>query len=62
MNWEETLNQLENGLVRSAQKENGKWVAQTKIKEAILAAFKAGELKEFDGGFVDKHNLPSRKI
>ena len=62
MNWEETLNQLENGLVRSAQKENGKWVAQTKIKEAILAAFKAGELKEFDGGFVDKHNLPSRKF
>lgn len=62
MNWEETLDLLEKGLVRAAIKENGKWVAQTQVKEAILAAFKAGELKAFPGGFVDKHNLPAREF
>lgn len=62
MNWQETLDLLEKGLVRSAQKIDGKWVAQTEVKEAILQAFKAGELKEFAGGFVDKHNLPTREF
>lgn len=62
MNWQETLDLLEKGLVRSAMKVDGKWVAQTQVKEAILAAFKAGELKEFAGGFVDKHNLPAREF
>lgn len=62
MNWQETLDFLEKGLVRSAKKVDGKWSAQTEIKEAILDAFKAGELKEFEGGFVDKHNLPARKF
>lgn len=62
MNWQETLDLLEKGIVRSAIKENGKWVAQTQVKEAILAAFKAGELKEFPNGFVDKHNLPAREF
>ncbi len=64
MNWQETLDQLEKGTVRSAQKIDGKWVAQKEVKEAILAAFKAGELKEFSDehfhGFVDKHNLAPR--
>ncbi|HXH29410.1 MAG TPA: 2,3,4,5-tetrahydropyridine-2,6-dicarboxylate N-succinyltransferase [Bacteriovoracaceae bacterium] len=66
MNWQETLDLLEKGTVRSAVKENGKWVAQREVKEAILAAFKAGELKEFSDcgftGFVDKHNLAPRKF
>lgn len=62
MNWQETLDALEKGSVRSAQKIDGKWVAQKEVKEAILAAFKAGELKEFSGGFVDKHNLPAREF
>ena len=62
MNWQETLDLLEKGLVRSAQKIDGKWVAQKEVKEAILAAFKAGELKEFAGGFVAKHNLPAREF
>lgn len=67
MNWMETLDLLEKGLVRSAFKnELGKWIAQTEVKEAILAAFRAGELKEFSDahypGFVDKHNLPPRSF
>jgi 2,3,4,5-tetrahydropyridine-2,6-dicarboxylate N-succinyltransferase len=65
MNWQETLDLLESGQVRAAIKnENGKWEAQKEVKEAILAAFKAGELKEFSDahypGFVDKHNLAPR--
>lgn len=62
MNWQETLDLLEKGTVRSATKVDGKWVANKEVKEAILAAFKAGELKEFAGGFVDKHNLPAREF
>jgi 2,3,4,5-tetrahydropyridine-2-carboxylate N-succinyltransferase len=62
MNWEETLNLLEKGTVRAAQKVDGKWVAQKEVKEAILAAFKAGELKEFENGFVDKHNMGPRSF
>lgn len=62
MNWQETLDLLEKGMVRAATKVNGKWVANKEVKEAILAAFKAGELKEFPGGFVDKHNLPAREF
>lgn len=62
MNWQETLDLLEKGMVRSANKVNDKWVANKEVKEAILAAFKAGDLKEFAGGFVDKHNLPAREF
>ena len=54
--WEKTLNDLEAGLVRSANFINGKWVANTEVKAQILEAFKAGVLKE-ENGFVDKHNL-----
>lgn len=62
MNWQETLDLLERGLVRSAEKVDGKWVANTEVKQAILAAFKAGELAQFPNGFVDKHNLPPREF
>ncbi len=65
-NWETTLKKFETGEVRAANKIDGKWCANTEAKEAILAAFKAGELKEFGAenfpGFVDKHNLPARKF
>jgi 2,3,4,5-tetrahydropyridine-2-carboxylate N-succinyltransferase len=54
--WEKTLNDLEAGVVRSANFINGAWVANTEVKSLILEAFKAGVLKE-ENGFVDKHNL-----
>lgn len=64
MSWEDVLNKLETGELRSANKVDGKWVANTEVKSAILEAFKAGELKEFSEtghkGFVDKHNLAAR--
>jgi 2,3,4,5-tetrahydropyridine-2,6-dicarboxylate N-succinyltransferase len=62
--WKEALGLLEKGEIRSASKIDGKWIANTEVKSAILAAFRAGELKEFSAenyvGFVDKHNLPPR--
>ncbi|HEX6982400.1 MAG TPA: 2,3,4,5-tetrahydropyridine-2,6-dicarboxylate N-succinyltransferase [Balneolaceae bacterium] len=64
-NWEEILDQLEQGEVRAAEPQADGWVANVKIKEAILASFKAGKNTEFSGiydGFVDKHNLPPRRF
>jgi 2,3,4,5-tetrahydropyridine-2,6-dicarboxylate N-succinyltransferase len=61
INWKEMLDKLEKGEVRSAYKDdNGEWKSNTQVKEAILAAFKAGENVVYDGdwkGFVDKNNL-----
>lgn len=61
MHFEEVLNNLENGTVRSANFINGHWVANTEIKTFILEAFKAGTLKE-ENGFVDKHTLMPQKF
>lgn len=58
--WEKTLNDLEAGLVRSAQYIDGLWQANTEVKNDILQAFKAGNLAMMEGGFVDKHNLPAQ--
>lgn len=54
--WQETLEALESGEVRSAQKQGSEWIANTQVKQEILNAFKAGQLVEHQG-FVDKHNL-----
>jgi 2,3,4,5-tetrahydropyridine-2-carboxylate N-succinyltransferase len=66
MTWQQTLTDLETGKVRAAeQNSKGIWQVNTSVKQAILAAFKAGENIEFDGiyrGFVDKHNLPAREF
>lgn len=66
MEWKEILDGLEKGTLRAANKVDGVWQANTEVKQGILAAFKAGELKEFGDhhfhGFVDKHNLPARSF
>lgn len=64
-NWEEILEKLEKGEIRSANPKGDGWEANTEVKEAILASFKAGKNTEYSGiynGFVDKHNLPPRKF
>ena len=64
-NWEQILEKLEKGEIRSATPEGLTWEANTKVKEAILASFKDGINTEYSGiynGFVDKHNLPPRKF
>ncbi len=63
MNWEKILDQLEEGTVRAAEPEGDGWAANVEVKEAILAAFKAGKNVKYGGiydGFVDKDNLPPR--
>lgn len=65
LNWDEILDKLERGELRAANPDENGWVANVKVKEAILAAFKAGKNTEYSGiyeGFVDKHNLPPRKF
>lgn len=56
MNYETILDDLEKGLVRSAEYKDGKWHVNTHVKEAILEAFKNGKLVQFNE-FVDKHNI-----
>lgn len=65
MDWKEILNQLEDGTVRAATPVVNGWVANREVKEAILAAFRAGKNSNYDGiydGFVDKDNLPPRRF
>ncbi len=57
----QTLRDLESGKIRSAVKENGRWIANIEVKEAILEAFRSGEMIEH-GSFVDKHNLLPQKF
>ncbi len=59
--WEQTLRDLESGKVRSAVKKNGRWEANITVKEAILEAFRAGVMTEYEM-FVDKHNLLPQKF
>jgi 2,3,4,5-tetrahydropyridine-2-carboxylate N-succinyltransferase len=63
MDWNKILDQLEKGTVRAAEPDGEFWSANTEVKEAILAAFKAGKNVEYGGiyeGFVDKENIPPR--
>lgn len=63
MDWQKILDQLENGEIRAAEPKNNHWAANVEVKQAILAAFKAGKNVEYGGiydGFVDKDNLPPR--
>jgi 2,3,4,5-tetrahydropyridine-2-carboxylate N-succinyltransferase len=57
---------LETGTMRSAQKVEGRWHANTEVKIAILEIFKSGKLQNCNStnylGFVDKHNLPVRNF
>jgi len=61
MDWNEVLNKLETGELRSATLVDGKWEANVEVKQAILSAFKAGELKQM-GDYVDKHNLAPQEF
>ena len=54
------------GKVRAAEKQNGRWVVNTWVKQGILLGFRLGELSEMggDGGlsFVDKDTFPARNF
>ncbi len=61
-NWQEILQQLEQGTLRVATKTANGWKVNQEVKEAILAAFKAGENVKLESGYIDKHNLPPREF
>ncbi len=60
------LAELEKGAVRAAVRDaDGVWVAESWVKEGILAAFRFGVLAEFASGslsFVDKDTIPPRRF
>jgi 2,3,4,5-tetrahydropyridine-2,6-dicarboxylate N-succinyltransferase len=63
MDWKTILDQLEKGTVRAASPDGDTWKANVEVKEAILAAFKAGKNVNYGGiydGFVDKETIPPR--
>ena len=61
----ETLEALEKGELRVAEKVDGVWKVNTHVKEVILAGFKLGAVKEMSQGqfsYFDKETFPVRKF
>ena len=61
----ETLDALERGELRVAEKVDGVWKVNTHVKEVILAGFKLGAVKEMSQGqfsFFDKETFPVRQF
>lgn len=59
------LSALERGEVRVAQKIDGVWKVNKKVKETILAGFKLGKIKDMSEGqfsFFDKDTFPVRQF
>ncbi len=70
-NFEQVFNDLERGILRSANFINGEWVANVDVKKAILEGFREGHLvpmpqnmanAEGVFSFVDKHTIPTQKF
>ena len=60
-----TIDQLEKGEIRVAEKIDGKWVVNKWVKEVILAGFKLGAITDMSQGqfsFFDKETFPVRKF
>lgn len=60
-----TMAALEAGTVRVANKDAGRWVVNTRVKEIILSGFRLGRLTAMNCGifdFVDKDTYPVRKF
>jgi 2,3,4,5-tetrahydropyridine-2-carboxylate N-succinyltransferase len=61
----EFRDQLTRGNIRSAEKIDGRWVANAWVKHGILLGFRLGELTESNCGaltFVDKDTFPPRQF
>ncbi len=61
----QVLDALERGELRVAQKVNGVWEVNRKVKEIILAGFKLGVVKDMSQGqfsFFDKDTFPVREF
>lgn len=61
----QTVDRLEKGEIRVAEKIDGKWVVNKWVKEVILAGFKLGAISDMSQGqfrFFDKETFPVRKF
>lgn len=61
----QTVDRLEKGEIRIAEKIDGKWVVNKWVKEVILAGFKLGAITDMSQGqfsFFDKETFPVRKF
>ena len=61
----ETLEALEKGELRVAEKVDGVWKVNTHVKEVILAGFRLGAVKEMSQGqfsYFDKETFPVRRF
>ncbi len=60
-----TIDKLERGEVRVAEKIDGKWVVNTQVKKTILAGFGYGKVVDMSQGqfpFFDKDTFPVREF
>ena len=60
-----TMDALERGELRVAEKVNGEWKVNAHVKEVILAGFKLGDIKEMSQGqfsYFDKDTFPVRNF
>lgn len=61
--FEDFLVQLEQGQIRVAEKQTGKWKVNTWVKKGILLGFKLGNMKKLSKNpfsFIDKDTYPLR--
>lgn len=59
----ETIDRLERGEIRVAQKVNGQWIVNTSVKDIILSGFRLGKVVDMSSGifsFFDKDTFPPR--
>lgn len=61
----ETMDGLESGRIRVAEKIDGKWQVNTWVKEVILSGFRLGKVVDMSEGqfsFMDKDTFPVRRF
>lgn len=58
--FDSTMEGLENGEIRVAEKTEDGWVVNPEVKQVILSGFRLGRLTEMPGGFLDKDTYPVR--
>lgn len=61
----ETIEGLENGSIRVAEKIDGRWQVNSWVKETILSGFRLGKIVDMSQGqfsFLDKDTFPVRRF
>ena len=60
--WNNFKNDLNNGKIRVAEKENNEWKINKWVKEFIILGFKYGEIVKFEDESIDKDTMGERQI